>query len=367
MWYKRAALRSLEEQQVEPSPLIYNIQEDNISPETFSKFIQLSLDEGTQHFLDNFCAQEEGILITMMGNLLRYYYSLTDSNAILNRGQMHVLSANQIQKLLTQNGNFLLPKCATLLDIGAGDGNVTKNFKDVLTYFPITLDDPEWKNQIVATELSYYMVKRLEKQGFPCVETTTITRENLLPHLRKESKPLPSDPAFDLVSLLNVIDRCDKPLTLLNDIKQLLLPIEESEIRKRGILLLAVVFPWGPFVESGNGQKKPSESLPVRGNKVSWPLTKKEMTSEEYNKRFLKESQTLDADCTPTFKIKDLCACCGTFEDCVEWFIWNVLIPGGWEILQWTRVPYISAGDMNCRYYALHNAVFVLTPSLLPE
>lgn len=365
MWYKRAAIQSLSEQQYEPSPLIYTVDEDKLCPETYSKFIQLELDEGTQSFLDEFCSQTEGIVMTMMGNLLRYYYSLTDSNAILNRGQMHVLSSNQLQKLLTQNENSILPRSATFLDIGAGDGNVTKNFKTVLcTEENKTTDD--WKDQVVTTELSYYMTKRLEKNGYVCRETTIITRENLVPHLRIEPKPSLENPAFDLVSLFNVIDRCDRPLTLLNDIKRLLLPSNGDVNGRKGFLLLAVVFPWGPFVESGNGQAEPTESLPVRGNNVLWPLSKKELSEEAYNKRLLSVSENINSDCTPVCKkSKDICACCGKFEDCLEWFIWNVLIPGGWEILQWSRVPYISAGDMNCRYYALENAVFVLTPTSL--
>ena len=50
---------------------------------------------------------------------------------------------------------------------------------------------------------------------------------------------------FDVVACLNLLDRCDKPLTLLNDVKHTLQPIT-------GRLLVAVVLPFKPCVESGD-------------------------------------------------------------------------------------------------------------------
>lgn len=49
---------------------------------------------------------------------------------------------------------------------------------------------------------------------------------------------------FDVISCLNLLDRCDKPLTLLRDIKQTLCPVT-------GRLIVAVVLPFKPCVESG--------------------------------------------------------------------------------------------------------------------
>lgn len=49
---------------------------------------------------------------------------------------------------------------------------------------------------------------------------------------------------FDVIACLNLLDRCDKPLTLLSDIKETLHP-------ETGRLIVAVVLPFRPLVESG--------------------------------------------------------------------------------------------------------------------
>jgi hypothetical protein len=57
---------------------------------------------------------------------------------------------------------------------------------------------------------------------------------------------------------LNVLDRCSRPLDLLSDLHRLAEP--------EGIVLLAVVFPFRPWVESGGmlRRKPPQQQLPVR-------------------------------------------------------------------------------------------------------
>ena len=47
-----------------------------------------------------------------------------------------------------------------------------------------------------------------------------------------------------MIACLNLLDRCDKPLTLLSDIKETLHP-------ETGRLIVAVVLPFRPLVESG--------------------------------------------------------------------------------------------------------------------
>lgn len=49
---------------------------------------------------------------------------------------------------------------------------------------------------------------------------------------------------YDLISCLNLLDRCDKPLSLLADIKAALKP-------GTGRVLVAVVIPFKPYVEFG--------------------------------------------------------------------------------------------------------------------
>ena len=62
--------------------------------------------------------------------------------------------------------------------------------------------------------------------------------------LLDESEWMNVDFQFDVISCLNLLDRCDRPLTLLSDIKQTLSPVT-------GRLIVAVVLPFKPCVESG--------------------------------------------------------------------------------------------------------------------
>ena len=48
---------------------------------------------------------------------------------------------------------------------------------------------------------------------------------------------------YDLISCLNVLDRCDCPLGMLRQI--------HGKLRPGGLLLLAMVLPYQPFVEKG--------------------------------------------------------------------------------------------------------------------
>lgn len=66
----------------------------------------------------------------------------------------------------------------------------------------------------------------------------------LFSRLLDESEWMNADLKFDVVACLNLLDRCDKPLTLLTDVKHTLQPVT-------GRLLVAVVLPFKPCVESG--------------------------------------------------------------------------------------------------------------------
>ena len=52
---------------------------------------------------------------------------------------------------------------------------------------------------------------------------------------------------FDVVSCLNLLDRCDKPLTLLSNIRRVLKPVT-------GRVVIATVLPFSPCVESGESK-----------------------------------------------------------------------------------------------------------------
>jgi SAM-dependent methyltransferase len=109
-----------------------------------------------------------------------------------------------------------------LLDIGSGDGCVTKKFTPIVEHISVT-------------EVSANMCKNLRKIDF--IDEVY------------ELETLPEG-LFDLVACLNVLDRCNRPSDLLNDIKKRLVPVT-------GRFILALVLPYCPFVEDGAKQKKP--------------------------------------------------------------------------------------------------------------
>ena len=125
----------------------------------------------------------------------------------------------------------------SLLDIGAGDGNVTA------TAFAPLLGGPETA-RIVTTEVSAPMCKRLRDRGYECYETFDIGECAELDSMRAppvlcgecDAAPSPQANAaaaedaeseggkFDVIALMNVLDRADKPVKLLQDIKALVRP-----------------------------------------------------------------------------------------------------------------------------------------------
>jgi len=180
-----------------------------------------------------------------------------------------------------------------LLDIGAGDGFVTSQMARSF-------------DEVVATESSWRMARRLRQRGFRCVESSNL------------SEAFADDVGFDVVCCLNVVDRCSMPLSLLRDIHGLL---RDNQSR----VVLAVPFPFSQAVEKGNRLISPSQKIdiPRYSSTHGW-------------------------------------------EDGVCYFVDAVLLPAGYHVEALTRVPYLCQGDSNNPYYVLDDAVFVLS-SILPK
>ena len=119
-----------------------------------------------------------------------------------------------------------------LLDVGAGAGHVTVHARAVV---------PE----IVTTELSRPLARRLRRLGFAC-------------HLVDLAREVPpSLGRFDAIALSNVLDRCERPRSLLCASLGLLEP--------GGVLVASVPLPARPHVDRGGGTVDPDEPLPGRG------------------------------------------------------------------------------------------------------
>lgn len=141
---------------------------------------------------------------------------------------------------------------------------------------------------------------------------------------------------------MNVLDRADKPWTMLRQIRDMLDPENVGRIVRmsdrpmlglvdsqhpyvlalsQGLFLLAVVLPFSAFVEVGTQRRSPTEQLPMRGG---------------------------------------LCAEGASFEAAANLLLRNVLQPAGFKLRQFSRVPYLCRGDLREPYYVLSDAIFVL-------
>ncbi|XP_027195030.2 protein-L-histidine N-pros-methyltransferase [Dermatophagoides pteronyssinus] len=265
----------------------------NVDDELWSRFMECHLDSGTQQFIDHCYYQSQcffrSLWILIMRSILKLFLSSTSICGLLNCGRMFVFSDEQIEKfcfntldMQSIDGRVKRQNYGTLLDIGAGDGNVTDK---LARYF----------HRTYVTELSRTMQNRLIERGF---------------HLLNVDEWHKHPVHFDMISCLNVLDRCDRPLEMLSQIRQCLQ-------HSGGHLLLAIVLPLVQYVESKRNHQ-PEQRLPVEGT---------------------------------------------TFEQQVQSFFHNVLVPAGFELICWTKLPYLSEGNIDLTYFWLIDAIFLLKPA----
>lgn len=236
-------------------------------------FTELSLDEGTAKYIGAAEGARHGLMMTWLHRLMRGFFSDFDINGHLGTYPMHVLSEEQWRALLPETGG-------RLLDVGAGRGDATSQLS--------TLFD-----QTVTTETSPAMAKRLRRMGYECILDDIARRPDL-------------GGPYDAVSLLNVLDRCDEPLSLLGAAR--------GALRKGGLLLIALVLPYCPFVYDGGLTRSPRQRLPI-----------------------------LSRD----------------FEVAAAEFATTALLPLGLEIVTLSRAPYLSGGDAEHPLYELDDLIVI--------
>ncbi|XP_063440336.1 protein-L-histidine N-pros-methyltransferase-like [Mytilus trossulus] len=269
-----------EKQKNNPHDNWYTVDLSKVPEEICAKFLQFNQDEETSQFL-NQCYEKSDWLFTQLGHsfcksVLGWFMSSTSINGLLKRGSMFVFSKDQLRQML-----HVAPdgKGNRLLDLGAGDGMVT----DIMA---------EFYNVVDSTEMSPTMVWRLKEKGFNVIPVDTWDNGAV---------------TYDLISCLNLLDRCDKPMKILQSIHRLLTPT--------GRAIVAVVLPFEPYVEFNSSDHKPIESLLIKGK---------------------------------------------TFEEQAASFITDVFQPLGFFVEHFTRLPYLCEGDLNQSFFVLNDAVFVL-------
>ncbi|CAF0842731.1 unnamed protein product [Adineta ricciae] len=253
---------------------------DLLHDEYRERFYQLNEDEDTQFFLKQSEEKSENVFLqmihTLFASLLTLFMTRTSANGLLGRGRMFVYSSAQFKTLLDIESDGKSP-FATLLDIGAGDGSITERMANSF-------------NKVYVTELSPTMRWRLSTYGYTVLDTN---------HW--------GDHIFDVITCLNVLDRCENPVQLLKQIRDHLNP-------QIGRVILSLVLPFKPYFEY-NSHHRPNESLQIEG----------ELPEEQINS-----------------------------------FLLNVIQPSGFHLEKLTRVPYLCEGDMERSYYFLFDYVFVL-------
>ncbi|KAA8581034.1 hypothetical protein FQN60_002615 [Etheostoma spectabile] len=198
----------------------------------------------------------------------------------LGRGSMFVFSEEQFHRLLGIGPDW---RADRLLDLGAGDGGVTEVMG---AHF----------REVYATEVSLPMRWHLQRRNYKLLGIDEWQQTGF---------------QYDVVSCLNLLDRCDDPLHLLRDIRLSLVP-------STGRLILAAVLPFQPYVEVGGRWQRPKEHIKVTGK--MWEEQVTNLSNEVFQR-------------------------------------------AGFEVEAVTRLPYLCEGDMYNDYYVLDDAVFVLKAS----
>lgn len=278
--------------------LVYTMRAAVLHPAVAAAYVPLQRDAAATDFLLACGGRSSTARYaqSVAASALRTSLSLTDANGIVGRGGMHCLSTAQALQLL-RPGQAAPEARGTLLDVGAGNGSVTAHLAPLF-------------DRVFATEVSQPMLRRLRAAGFAALDTGDVSLEALQAAALSAGVATLPAAGFDCVSLLNVLDRCDAPTSLLLKLRRLLAPDAR--------LLLAVVLPFRPFVELGTQRRPPRESLGL----------------------------------SPS----------ASFEDSVNALWTRVLQPLGFRLHAVSRVPYVSDGDEKCPTYVLDDAVFVLSP-----
>ncbi|XP_060592836.1 protein-L-histidine N-pros-methyltransferase-like [Ruditapes philippinarum] len=258
----------------------YFVKRSSLPADLCDSFLQLDQDSETSDFLENCYEKSDWVFMqiyhSIAKSLLSWFMENTSINGWLGRGSMFVFSRQQFMQLMDIDVDW---KGENLLDLGAGDGEVTKM---MAPYF----------HQTYATETSKPMVRRLTDKGYGVLDVDSWDDGSL---------------TFDLVACLNLLDRCDKPLSILHSIKKVLKP--------GGRVIVAAVLPFKPYVEFGPSDNMPTEEIMVMGR---------------------------------------------TFEEQSTSFVKDVFEPAGFELVKFSRVPYLCEGDLESSFYVLHDALFVL-------
>ena len=311
----------------------YAVDTSGLSPEFASAFVQLALDDETGAFLDASRSRamsswgrwtlflQETACMALVGR----GWSGVDAQSFVRVSTMFVASQAQLKRLLDRAA---APQAQWLLDIGAGRGEPTSALAAALK---IARAD-----HVVALEASAPLRRELRwRRGYRGIA--------------KLEEAAGSGP-FDVVALLNVLDRVDDPERMLRAAARQLQP-------RGGLLVVASVLPFRGSVQlppPANRDRHPRRPLelervdggPVRGRRRA--------------ARFGRNASRAIADGGGAASAE------ARFGRHAAAFVGAVLrqtsccSDGPSELLAWTRLPYLSSASVAWTYSLLEHAIFVV-------
>ena len=210
----------------------------------------------------------------MLRRVLGYYLSDYDVDGLLNTYPMHLASTEQWRQMLPVEPG------GRLLDVGAGSGDVTAGLAELF-------------GETDVTETARVLGWRLRRRGFT------------VHHVDVSTTQAPGGP-YDVVTVLNVLDRCIRPRALLAG--------AVHALRPGGYLAIALPLPYRPVAYDGPYLVEPIDPLDCHGE---------------------------------------------TWEESLVSLVVQTLEPAGLSIQSLARVPYLAGADARQELNIYDDAVIV--------
>ncbi len=140
---------------------------------------------------------------------------------------------------------------------------------------------------------------------------------------------------FDVISCLNLLDRCENPITFLKKMKNALKP--------DGRLVVALVLPFKPYVEY-NKEHRPKEFL------FDFNLNH---VQNESSYRIVNQVPTCSSQTCPS-KVG-----MNKLNQQISYLIEHVFEPIGFDLVKFSKLPYLCEGNLEQAYYFMMDYVFV--------
>jgi len=265
----------------------YGVRLNRLSPHLRERFVNVESTniESVERFRND--VQPHSLFASMCLDVASKFITYNGLSAAFGMRQLHLLDTESARRLISDESYN-----SELLDIGSGNGDVTVRLA------------PLFKKSVTAIEVSRGCRFALRKRP-------EIFR------VLKDMNELDENKRFDVVSLFNVLDRCDCPKRMLSSV----------EPRVNKYLFVSAAFPWVPYsIESGDLLSK-------------WKNTSSR--GRDFNDQELADASS--------------------FEDFVERCEKHLFKK--FKIKSFSRVPYLCQGtqEVHPEPYEIDCALFVLT------